>query len=303
MDTEEYLNLLEPHKRALAQLKLDLEFFLRDVGTIDVFSIQSRMKTLVSAAQKSTRLNIRIDELDDLAGIRIIVGTQNEIPVIERFFTRQECGNDLIVAKKNEYQRKSGYRATHLVVQLKSHYQRSMHEGRVEIQLQTVFGSAFNYLSRSWRYKANYQMGKKWDAKFMELSNVLVKLESLANELHAEVVEAMSLEDSSALTPHTFRVIAKNIFGESISYNDAVDNCRWYTELGCKTNGHLKAFFERADVRELYEYVTHKARTSQVLAQLCSMGKTNFWGVFGARINYPGTREFIESLANNQVEE
>ncbi len=61
MDTEEYLNLLEPHKRALAQLKLDLEFFLRDVGTIDVFSIQSRMQTLVSAAQKSTRLNIRVE--------------------------------------------------------------------------------------------------------------------------------------------------------------------------------------------------------------------------------------------------
>ena len=300
MNAEEYANLLEPHKRALARLELDLEFFLRDVGTIDVFNIQSRIKTLESAVLKSNRLKLKIEKLDDLMGLRIIVGTQNEIPIMERFFTRQEYGNDLKVIKRNDYQRKSGYRAVHLVVELESHYQRSLYPGRVEVQLQTVFGSAFNYLARSWRYKKNYAMNARWSAKFLELSNTLIKLEHLANELHSEIVEAVSLENTSPLTPHTFRAISKQLFGETINYDSAVDYCRWYTEVGCKTNGQLKAFFENIEVNELYNSVFQHAPSSQPLAQLLALGKTGFWTMFGAHIKSPGIKEFLELLINQK---
>lgn len=299
MDSDKYSDLIEPHRRALSQLELDLEFFFRDVGAIDVFSVSSRIKKIDSAIQKSNRLNVKIDDLDDLAGMRIIVGTQNEIPVVEQFFKRQEYGKDLSLIKRNDFKRKSGYRATHFVVELKSSYKRSIHIGRVEVQLQTVFGSAFNYLSRSWIYKSSFKMNDKWNAKFLELSNVLSELEGLAGQLHAETIEAASLDDSAALTPHTFRVIAKEIFNETVKFDSAVDYCRWYWGLGYKTNGHLKIFFQDKEVHDLYEYVHLRSPESQALSRLYSLGKISFWCTFGSRISFPGTREFIESLAHN----
>ncbi len=295
----QFQNILEPHRRALSKLELELGFFLRDVGNIDVFSVQSRIKSRDSAITKSKRLGLKLEELDDLAGLRIIVGTRSEISILERFFTRQEVANDLTVLKRLDHSKKDGYRALHLVVELKSHYQRSIHPGRVEIQLQTIFENAFNFLSRSWRYKNAIEMSQEWNQQFSKLSSTLNTLESIVSSLHSQLIESTSVDADSPLTPHSFRVIAKQEFDEQIDIDDAIDYCRWYSDIGCKTNGHLREFFRNQEVESLYRLVMENSG-SHPLAQLVSMGKTSFWGMFGTRIGAPGLREFIESLINKR---
>ena len=67
--------LLQPHRRALARLQLDLEFFLEESGPLLVVAIEQRLKSFESAVEKSQKLNLELSELDDLAGLRIVCGT------------------------------------------------------------------------------------------------------------------------------------------------------------------------------------------------------------------------------------
>lgn len=294
----QYLKLVEPHRRALSSLELDLNFFLNDIGDIDVYRVQSRIKAWDSALAKSDRLNLQIKKIDDLAGLRIIVGTQSEIPVIERFFTRQEIGNDLKVLKRNIISKKDGYRALHLVLEVKGHFQRSMFPGRVEVQLQTVFQHAFNFLSHSWKYKKNYDMPVEWNQSFVEISKTLDILEKQATELHSQIAAVASDSADSLVTPHSFRVLCIQGLGEEVSLIEAVDYCRFYTDLGYKTNHSLRAFFTNRKIQEFWKIVEN-SKSNKSLKHIFHMGKAGFWHFFGTRIDAPGLREFFDSIVNN----
>jgi hypothetical protein len=52
MTESEYKKSLRPHTRALRQLVTNLDFFLEDIGPINVFSISSRLKEYGSAGNQ-----------------------------------------------------------------------------------------------------------------------------------------------------------------------------------------------------------------------------------------------------------
>lgn len=289
-----YHAFVEPHRRACQQLKLDLEFFLRDLGSVDVYEISSRVKDYDSAARKSSSLGIPIDDLDDLAGIRVIVGTRNEFPLLERFFSRQEYGNDLKILKRSDLRKSDGYNALHLVTELKSHYSRSVYPGRVEVQLHTVFSHAFNFLSRSWRYKQPLSFPADWEAEFVALSKQLAKLEMTAAELQRSVVENATHVAESALTPHALGLLIEQEFGEKPASNELVDECRLYSNLGYRTTGQIKALFRNSDIAEMYDLA--QSRDNLFTRFMLGMGKHGFWHFYGTRMSVPGTRGLFEAL-------
>lgn len=290
-----YLHIAEPHARACKQLELNLGFFLQDMGEVDVYEIRSRLKTFDSATQKASRLAIPVNKLDDIAGIRLIVGTTNEIPIVERFFTRQEYGQELTVLKRRNLARKDGYTALHLVVELHSNYQRSMYPGRVEVQIHTVFAHAFNFLSRSWKYKKPTDLPSEWDSQFVSLSEKLSELERSAALLQRQVVEVSSRRTDGMLTPHSLKALIQQEFGEDRQVDELVDECRIYSDIGYKTTGHLRALFQNEEVTELYEMI-QSASTLESVSYFAKMKKSIFWQIFATRLGLPGTREFIESL-------
>ena len=116
----DYERIVETHRRALKRIELDLSFFIRDVGDLNVFSISGRVKDYSRALAKAKALGFPVSDLDDLAGVRVVVGTEAEVPIVLRFFSRQEESKDLKVLKTRIIKRKSGYRATHLVVETRS---------------------------------------------------------------------------------------------------------------------------------------------------------------------------------------
>lgn len=290
-----YAHISEPHLRACKQLELNLSFFLWDMGSVDVYDIRSRIKEFASAMEKSEKLGIPIHELDDIAGIRLIVGTTNEIPIVERFFTRQEYGKDLKVLKRRELDRKDGYNALHLVVELNSSYQRSMYPGRVEVQVHTVFSHAFNFLSRSWKYKHAVSTSDEWQEKFVLVSETLVAIESSASELHRQLVSATCDSIDGALTPHTLKALIQQEFREDRPIDDLVDECRMYSDVGYKTIGALRALYRNGEVAELYEKVQNASHMKSV-SYFSTMPKSMFWQMFGLRIGMPGTVEFVDGL-------
>ena len=249
--------LLRRHKRALKQLLLDFEFFLEDVGTLNLFSVTSRLKEFDSAARKARALGISIEDLQDLAGIRIVVSTQQEVEIVARFFSRQQDSKDFRIESDNHLSRKDGYRARHIVGVVQPRYSRSMYEARVEVQILTVFEHAFNFLSRAWFYKSPENLPAAWRERFVALSEQLRSLDKSANRLHSEVLDsAQTLADDSPVTPMSYQRLVQKVFKEHIELSHAVDSCRFAVDYRSNYKRRCSRFFSGSTDRGLAQQDT-----------------------------------------------
>jgi ppGpp synthetase/RelA/SpoT-type nucleotidyltranferase len=293
-----YNFFVEPHRRAMQQLELDLGFFLTDVGHLNIFSISSRTKSYQSALMKAAELGVAVEALDDLAGLRIVVGTQTEVPLIERFFTRQEDSRDIKVLKKHQIERDTGYRAKHILIERSSNYQSSIFPGRVEVQIHTIFEHAFNFLSRSWSYKQPWQTLPQWSNKFTKISDLLSVIDATTAELHLELSALQSDADKAEVTPYSLQFIIRSEFDEDVNIADCVDACRMYVSLGCRNNAQLRNHFRDSRVAELYEINQVRGKASGKIGPLSGMSKYSFWSTFGTRIESPGLKELLSILSS-----
>jgi ppGpp synthetase/RelA/SpoT-type nucleotidyltranferase len=293
----EYKQLLRPLIRAVRQLLTEIDFFLEDISPINVFSITSRLKDYGSATRKARQLGVPVENLQDLAGIRVVVAAQGEVDVVARFFHRGKESDDLKVEADQRLSRKSGYRARHIIVVMKPRYTRSVHPARIEIQLMTVLQHAFNFMSRAWVYRLSCSLPSQWQSGFRDLGKGLRGLDRLAGTLHAEVMKsASSLDDMAALTPISYQQLVKKVFGEDLSLDDAIDSCRFMVDLGCRTNGAVRSFFEDDSIEQLrqkFRTVPGRAAALRGLAET----KHTFWLMWGT--HYEGAMKFLDELGQS----
>jgi ppGpp synthetase/RelA/SpoT-type nucleotidyltranferase len=283
MNQVEYENFTRAHQRFVRQVLLDLEFFQADIGLVGVFSIESRIKTFESASIKARKMKLAIDELQDVAGIRIVVATRPEVDIVKRFFQRRaDIEKDLEIIKEEPISRASGYRSTHLVTRFSGQYARSSQPGNLEVQIPTIFEHAFNFISRSWVYKSSTMHSPEWRDEFVRLSTDLSAVDDVAGRLHRAAIDARIDPESEPLTPLLFQRLARDHFQESVRIEDAVDYCQWYTHLGVSKVSELARFFADSEVQALWdEFAQCEARIGKDLPGHKS--KVLFWGMFGTR--------------------
>lgn len=299
MQAVEYERFVRPHRRFVRQLLLDFEFFQADIGPIGVFSVESRIKTRESALAKTEQLKIPIDELQDVAGIRIVVATRPEVAVVKRFFQRRaEIGNDLLIVKDEAISRPSGYRSTHLITRFTGNYSRSAQPGNLEIQIPTIFEHSFNFISRAWVYKSATEHAAQWRSDFSALSKKLAALDEEAGHLHREAVDTGRFDpEKEPLTPLLFQRLAKDHFDEAVRIEDAVDYCHWYLDLGVSRLSELDDFFTSVEVQILWDdFARFEAETGSDLVG--NKSKILFWGMFGTRREY--AREYLAKMRSGE---
>jgi len=287
MQPDEYARFTRPHQRFLRQLALDLEFFVADTDKDAVFSIDHRVKSFASASAKSRRLGIQLPEMQDIAGMRIVVTTSEFVEIVVRFFeTRSSIAKDLTIHKREPIKRTNGYRSTHLITEFSGHYSRSVFSGHLEIQIPTIFEHAFNFVSHSWVYKSSTLHRPQWQEKFRELSVRLAGIDEAATELHRSASNEAELNpEEEPLTPFLYQRIVREEFGEEVALDAAVDAVKSYIDLGATTVAALQRFFRRDDIVALWnEFGNQEPRFS----------RDTFWHIFGTRM--PVARELLESF-------
>ncbi|MBD2578524.1 hypothetical protein [Oscillatoria sp. FACHB-1406] len=300
MNRIEFLRFRRSYDRVLRQVLLDLEFFIEDLVGISVYAVTHRLKTFESALEKSKRLKLKIDEMQDIAGIRIVVATSDEVEVLARFFSRKADSKDLTIKSDKVIAKKDGYRARHLILEFSGHYSRSMYPAFVEVQILTLLQSTFNYISRAWIYKADRALTEEWYSSFQKMSSDLAEIDQRIAHLQKQVVESsVSSAPNDPLTPFSYQQIVTEIFGETIQINDAVDVVQMLIDVGCDTNGKLQNFFRRDDILNLREQITMiDSEAGQAFAKLIvGMPINSFYVMFGLR--FDSTKELIQMF--NQV--
>lgn len=297
MDTKEYLNFRRPYERVLRQIMLEFEFFLEDSPGINVYSVQDRLKSFDSASEKA-KPRIPITEMQDIAGMRIVVATAKEADVVARFFYRRADSKDLLIKSDKPIENKGGYRARHLVIEFEGHYTRSVHRTMVEIQLQTLMEHAYNYISRAWIYKSERTLSEEWHREFTQVSKDLAKLDSNITKLQEEVlVSASSGRDEEPLTAFSYQHIVADIFSEHVAIDEAVDSVGLLVDLQCDTNGKLKSFFSNHRVLQLRERFAEMLKTTgKAGAEInLNMPLHQFYMLYGVRLE--AAEKFVEGLA------
>lgn len=287
MDVKEYLKFRRPFERVIRQLLLEFEFFVEDAPGINVYSVKHRLKSFESASEKVVRLGIPIAEMDDIAGMRIVVSTAREVDVIARFFYRRADSKDLVIKSDKRIEKKDGYRARHLVAEFAGHYARSVHHTRVEIQLQTLMEHAYNSISRAWIYKSEHTLSGEWHSEFLEVSQVLAELDSKITKLQEQVLKSASSErDEEPLTAFSYQHIVADMFSEHVPIDEAVDSVGMLVDLQCDTNGKLKWFFGNSRVLQLRQrFVEMLETTGKAAAEIMlNMPIHQFYMLYGVRL-------------------
>jgi len=300
----EYLKFRRPYDRVLRQLLLELEFFIENAVGVNIHSFQHRLKTYDSAVEKSSRLSLPIAKMQDIAGIRIVVATADEVDVVARLFTRKADSNDLTVQSDERIDKKDGYRGRHLVLEFGGSYTSgSVYPALVEVQLLTLLQHTYNYISRAWVYKSERSFSEEWRAEFVQLSRDIAVLDERIAKLQKQVVDSSVLgSDDEPLTPFSYQRIVVDFFGEHETIENAVDSVRMLIDLECETNGKLRSFFGNSAILDLRERLLNmQSKSGRAVAEIIAgMELHRFFLMFGVRLQ--AAEEFLQSLEGGSKE-
>lgn len=250
MTESEYNWFTRPYRRALRQLRLNLDYFIEDCGNMNVFSITDRLKPYGSALAKSRHLGIAIRDLQDIAGIRVVVGTQHEVEILGNFVTHEQWLDRAELKSDEVVQKTNGYRARHLVAELKWSTTHSMYTARVEIQLLTILEHAFNFISRAWVYKSGAAFPAGWKSEFAGIASRLRRVDSAISTVHSRLLASATLaRDADPLTPFSLQSIVKERFDEDLALPEAIDNTRQLIDIGAETNAVARSVFTSPRLR------------------------------------------------------
>lgn len=124
-----------------------------------IHSIKSRIKSPVSIAKKLKKKGIPVcvesiqDNLNDVAGVRVICSFIDDIYTITEMLTSQ---TDITLVKLKDYienPKQNGYRSLHLIIEVPVFFADRMRPMRVEVQIRTIAMDYWASLDHQLRYK------------------------------------------------------------------------------------------------------------------------------------------------------
>lgn len=124
-----------------------------------IHSIKSRIKSPVSIAKKLKKKKIPVcvesiqDNLNDVAGVRVICSFIDDIYTITEMLTSQ---TDITLVKLKDYiehPKPNGYRSLHLIIEVPVFFADRMRPMRVEVQIRTIAMDYWASLDHQLRYK------------------------------------------------------------------------------------------------------------------------------------------------------
>jgi len=116
------------------------------------------------------------DNLNDVAGVRVICSFPDDVYALADAFLKQD---DITLIQKKDYianPKPNGYRSLHLIVSIPIFLTNGKREMKVEVQLRTIAMDFWASLEHQMRYKKGIDFTKEMEAELFEcaeLSNAL----------------------------------------------------------------------------------------------------------------------------------
>ena len=180
---KEFMQMNFVYDSAIGIMKTRLEVLQREYslahGYNPIHSVESRLKKPMSIAKKLRRKNleITIDNIKDVAGMRVICNYKNDVYTIAEVLKRQL---DVSVLEEKDYiknPKENGYRSYHMVVTVPVYFTNRTENVPIEIQIRTIAMDFWASLEHKLRYKKDRQMSYGLQERLKSCAEITDKLD------------------------------------------------------------------------------------------------------------------------------
>ena len=166
-----------------------------------IHHIESRLKSIQSVMEKLSRkhyavsMQSAVDNLTDIAGIRVICPYVQDVYTVARLLTTQD---DVKLVEMRDYIRNpkaNGYRSLHLIVEIPVFLQSGRILVPVEVQIRTIAMDFWASLEHSMRYKAAGKVPEDICEELYEVGEDIAALDQKMQTIH-DRIEALIAEEA-----------------------------------------------------------------------------------------------------------
>jgi putative GTP pyrophosphokinase len=202
-----------PYNQAVNELVIKLKSLSDGFSALSeptpIEQVFGRVKSVTSILEKAKRKGIEPsgieDEIEDIAGIRIICRFVDDIPRVVKML-RDRDGQDLLVVKERDYVEKmkaSGYRSYHIHIRYPVITALGIKRITVEIQIRTLAMNFWGVTEHSLRYKHKGAIPAEISERLLRAAKAAEMLDSEISKIREEVLEAEHSELSRDKTVET----------------------------------------------------------------------------------------------------
>ena len=179
---------------------LDAEFQMKHRRN-PIHHIESRLKSIQSMMEKLSRkhfavsMQSAVENLTDIAGIRVICSYVQDVYTVARLLTSQD---DVKLVEMRDYIREpkaNGYRSLHLLVEIPVFLQEGRMMIPVEVQIRTIAMDFWASLEHSMRYKAAGRVPDDICQELHEVGEHIADLDNKMQTIH-DRIEALIAEET-----------------------------------------------------------------------------------------------------------
>ncbi|MFC4736344.1 GTP pyrophosphokinase family protein [Bacillus daqingensis] len=214
---EELTRFMMTYQFALDEIVTKIEILQQEFHYMNDYNpiehVNSRLKSPESIVEKLHRKHLPInlssmrENIQDIAGVRVICSFQSDIYEISRMLQQQK---DLDVLEVRDYikePKKSGYQSLHLLVRIPVFMSDRVEHVCVEIQIRTIAMDFWASLEHKIFYKYDRDVPARLRAELKEAADSAAALDRKMEKLHLEMKE---LKDKEEDPEGVFELILKD---------------------------------------------------------------------------------------------
>ena len=158
-----------------------------------IHHIESRLKSIQSIMGKLKRkqfsisMHSAVENLKDIAGIRVICSYVEDVYAVARLLTTQDDVKLLEMRDYIQYPKPNGYRSLHLIVEIPVFLQEGRIMVPVEVQLRTIAMDFWASLEHNLRYKAAGHVPEDICQELHEVGQDIAKLDVKMQSIHDRI--------------------------------------------------------------------------------------------------------------------
>lgn len=165
-----------------------------------IHHVESRLKSIQSMMEKLSRkhyavsMQSAVDNLTDIAGIRVICSYVQDVYTVARLLTTQD---DVKLVEIRDYIREpkpNGYRSLHLIVEIPVFLQAGRMMVPVEVQIRTIAMDFWASLEHSMRYKGAGEVPEDICDELHEVGQDIAALDRRMQSIH-DRIDALNAQE------------------------------------------------------------------------------------------------------------
>lgn len=216
MEIQLWRSILCPYELAVRELIVKFEHIISEHRENDLYSpieqVSGRVKSVSSILEKMQRKHIPMElmeeEVEDIAGIRIICQFEEDIETVASLI--QNRSDMTIKSEKNylKHVKQSGYRSLHLIIYYTVETLNGPRKLQAEIQIRTMAMDFWATIEHSLQYKYKGDMPPHVADRLTNAANAIILLDQEMSSVRNEIMDA---QNSSQMQSNLVKDILNNI--------------------------------------------------------------------------------------------